>query len=177
MQKKTKISMAALTALMLVILAVNLALGATTDAVNTSLPAANTLATEQVNPDDSIEISPDQIENTDQLRELTPATLEEAERIIYPVRSRFLMWTSEGEHVMWGIYGNGRFTGTDNMGKRCWGIYGKGVFAGFYDGEFFWGKYDNGKWKAQYLFGLETSCGSYVLFPPSAATSENEAAP
>jgi hypothetical protein len=75
-------------------------------------------------------------------------------------------------HIMWGVYGNGRFVGTDNLGKRCWGIYGKGIFAGFYDGEFFWGKYDNGAWKAEYLFGLEHSRGDYVLFPPPAATTD-----
>lgn len=51
--------MAALAALMLAILAVNLAMGATTVVVNIPDTAANTLATEQVNPDDSIEISPD----------------------------------------------------------------------------------------------------------------------
>jgi cell division protein FtsL len=59
MQEKIKISMAALAALMLAILAVNLAMGATTVVVNIPDTAANTLATEQVNPDDSIEISPD----------------------------------------------------------------------------------------------------------------------
>jgi hypothetical protein len=69
------------------------------------------------------------------------------------------------------VYGNGRFVGTDNLGKRCWGIYGRGVFAGFYDGEFFWGKYGNGAWKAQYLFGLENSYGKYVTFPVPAVSS------
>jgi len=59
MQEKIKISMAALAALMLAILAVNLAMGATTVVVNIPDTAANTLATEQVNPDDSIEISQD----------------------------------------------------------------------------------------------------------------------
>ena len=176
MQKKIKIATATLAALMLVILAVNLAMGATITA-NSPAPAANKLATEQTNPDESIVISPEQAENTEQLRELAPATPEEAERNIYPVRSRFLMWTGDGVHVMWGIYGNGRFVGTDNMGKRCWGIYGKGVFAGFYDGEFFWGKYCNGSWKAEYLFGLEYCRGKYVLFSSPAITSDNAASP
>jgi hypothetical protein len=172
MQKKIKISMAAVAALMLVILAVNLAMGAVSN--------ANTIASEAdkvslTNVDDGIVISPEQAEDTAQLRELAPATLEEAESNIYPVRSRFLMWTSDGVHVMWGVYGNGRFVGTDNLGKRCWGIYGKGVFAGFYDGDFFWGKYGNGAWKAEYLFGLDSSRGSYVLFPTPAITSDNAA--
>lgn len=108
---------------------------------------------------------------------MAPATPEEAERSIYPVRRRFLMWTHDGMHIMWGFYGNGRFVGTDNLGKRCWGIYGKGVFAGFYDGEFFWGKYCNGSWKAEYLFGLEYSRGKYVLFPQPAITTESAAVP
>jgi len=175
MQKKIKISIATLAALMLAILAVNLVMGATT-AVNTPTPAANNLeAIEKLDPDDSIIISPEQAENTEQLKELSPATPEDAERSIYPVRRRFLMYTNDGMHIMWGIYGNGRFVGTDNLGKRCWGIYGKGIFAGFYDGEFFWGKYCNGSWKAEYLFGLNHSRGSYVLFPPPAITSDNAA--
>jgi hypothetical protein len=83
------------------------------------------------------------------------------------------MWTDDGVHIMWGVFGNGRFVGTDNLGKRCWGIYGRGIFAGFYDGEFFWGKYENGAWKAQYLFGLENSYGKYVTFPTPVTTSAN----
>lgn len=178
MQKKIKISIAAVTALMLIILAVNLAMGATF-ASTTPVSSANTLEKVSADQNDatSIVISPEQAEDKAQLRELAPATPEEAERSIYPVRRRFLMWTDDGVHVMWGIYGNGRFAGTDNLGKRCWGIYGKGVFAGFYDGEFFWGKYDNGAWKAEYLFGLERSSGSYVLFPPPAITSEDAVSP
>jgi hypothetical protein len=177
MQKKIKISIAAVAALMLVILAVNLAMGATS-AVSTPAPAANAMeAVEKLDSDDSIVISPEQAEDKKQLKELAPETLEEAERSIYPVRRRFLMWTHDGVHIMWGVYGNGRFVGTDNLGKRCWGIYGKGIFAGFYDGEFFWGKYENGVWKAEYLFGLEHSRGKYVLFPPLAITTDNAAVP
>jgi hypothetical protein len=162
---------------MLVVLAVNLVMGATS-AVNTPVSAANTLEEiETINEDNSIVISPEQAEDKEQLKELGPATPEEAERSIYPVRRRFLMWTHDGVHIMWGIYGNGVFVGTDNLSKRCWGIYGKGVFAGFYDGEFFWGKYCNGAWKAEYLFGLEYSRGNYVLFPPPAITSDNAASP
>jgi len=74
---------------------------------------------------------------------------------------------------MWGSYGSGRFVGTDNLGKRCWGIYGKGIFAGFYDGDFFYGKYEKGNWKAQCLFGLENSRGDYKLFPTPTLSAEN----
>ena len=161
MHKKIKISIAAVTALMLVILAVNLAMAATSTA-NTPIPVAN--STEKTNQDGVI-ISAEQAEDKAQLKEIAPATPEEAERNIYPVRTRYIMWTHDGVHIMWGVYGNGRFVGTDNLGKRCWGIYGRGVFAGFYDGEFFWGKYVNGAWKAQYLFGLASSYGKYVTFP------------
>jgi hypothetical protein len=173
MQKKIKISIVTVAALMLVILTVNLAMAATS-AANTPAPAAN--APEAVKPDDSIVISPAQAEDKEQLKAIAPATPEEAESSIYPIRNRFLMWTNDGMHIMWGIYGNGRFVGTDNLGKRCWGIYGRGVFAGFYDGEFFWGKYYNGTWKAEYLFGLEHSQGKYVLFPSLAITG-NAASP
>ena len=169
--------MAAVAALILVILAVNLAMGATSIANNLA-PATNTLeAIEKTDLDDSIVISPEQAEDKEQLKELAPATPEEAERSIYPIRRRFIMWTNNGVHIIWGVYGNGRFVGTDNLGKRCWGIYGKGVFAGFYDGDFFWGKYRNGSWKAEYLFGLENSQGKYVLFPPPAITTDNTAVP
>ncbi|UCF44849.1 MAG: hypothetical protein JSW44_03535 [Candidatus Bathyarchaeota archaeon] len=177
MQKKIKISMAAVAAFMLVILAVNLAIGATSSVSNV-VPAENVQeAIEKIDLDDSIVISPEQAEDKEQLKELAPATLEEAERSIYPIRRRFLMWTYDGVHIMWGVYGNGRFVGTDNLGKRCWGIYGKGIFAGFYDGDFFWGKYCNGTWKAEYLFGLANSRGRYVLFPPPAITTNSSASP
>jgi hypothetical protein len=177
MQKIIKTSIAAFAALMLAILAVNLVMGATT-AVNTPSPAVNNLeAIENLDSDDSIIISSEQAENKEQLKELAPATPEDAESSIYPVRHRFLLYTNDGMHIMWGIYGNGRFVGTDNLGKRCWGIYGKGVFAGFYDGEFFWGKYCNGSWKAEYLFGLNYCCGSYVLFPPMVIASDTAVSP
>ena len=183
MQKKIKISIAAFAALMLAILAVNLVMGATL-AVKAPAPSANALEAveklepdESIAPDNSVIISPEQAEDKEQLKALAPVTIEEAESSIYPVRRRFLLWTNDGVHILWGIYGNGRFVGTDNLGKRCWGIYGKGVFAGFYDGDFFWGKYCNGSWKAEYLFGLDNSRGEYVLFPPLAITTDNAASP
>jgi len=103
--------------------------------------------------------------NVKALKLKVPKTLDEVKLRMVPVRGRYLMWTHDGRHIMWGIYGNGYFTGTDNLGKRAWGIYGKGIFAGFYNGNFFWGKYRNGFWKAEYLFGEERSHGRYVLFP------------
>lgn len=177
MQKIIKISVATFAALILAILVVNLVMGATT-AVNTPSPTVNNLeAIESLTPNDNIIISLEQAENKEQLKELAPATPEDAESSIYPVRRRFILYTNDGLHIMWGIYGNGRFVGTDNLGKRCWGIYGKGVFAGFYDSEFFWGKYCNGSWKAEYLFGLNHCCGSYVLFPPPTITSDTAISP
>ncbi|MBN1358888.1 hypothetical protein JW988_09000 [Candidatus Bathyarchaeota archaeon] len=182
MHKKIKVSMAAVAALILVVLAVNLAMAATFVANTSDIEANNLEAAEKINPDESVTvdesiifddgivISPEQAEDTEQLKELTPESFEEAESSICPVRSRFILYTGNGVHVMWGAYGNGRFVGTDNLGNRCWGIYGKGVFAGFYDGEFFWGRYCNGIWKAQYLFGLNYSRGEYVLFPAPALT-------
>ncbi len=150
MKKEYKIPIAALTILALCILTTNLVLG--------TVPSLDIQKEAESAP------AFDFGDDLEQLRELAPATPEEAEEKICPIRNRFLMWTRSGTHVMWGVYGNGRFAGTDNLQKRCWGIYGKGVFAGFYDGEFFWGRHHNGTWKAQHLFGLRYSCGRYVLF-------------
>ncbi len=101
----------------------------------------------------------------DNLRATVPKTYEETDAQVSSLRTRFLLYTNDGKNVMWGTVGNGHFVGTDNQGKRCWGIYGKGVFAGFYDGEFFWGRYRSGNWKAEGLFGLNYSVGKYILFP------------
>ena len=99
------------------------------------------------------------------LRETVPKTYEETDAQLSTQRTRFLLYTHDGKHVMWGFVGNGYFVGKDNLGKRCWGIYGKGVFAGFYNGEFFWGRYRSGNWKAVGLFGVNSSHGKYILFP------------
>ena len=118
-------------------------------------------------PDETGEVPDVDVDN---LRELVPDTFEETDgRVIQ--RTRFLLYTNDGKYVMWGFVGNGHFVGTDNMGKRCWGIYGNGVFAGFYDGEFFWGKYRCGNWKAEGLFGLNCGSGKYVLFPSPSLTA------
>ncbi len=98
--------------------------------------------------------------------EITEESIGELDNI--KVR-RFLLWTNNGEHIMWGKLGNGYFTGEDNLGKKVWGIYHNGVFAGFYDSEFFQGAYNNnplaGTWEAENLFGEEISYGRFVLFP------------
>jgi hypothetical protein len=102
--------------------------------------------------------------DVEDLKESVPETYEETDSRICQ-RIRFLLYTHDGKHIMWGFVGNGYFVGQDNLGKRCWGIYGKGVFAGFYDGEFFWGKYRYGNWKAMGLFGENYTHGKYILFP------------
>ena len=138
------------------------------DAVKVS-PASVIPAEEQPEIDvveDREEIDDDDLEATDveDLKERVPETYEETDCLIRQ-RTRFLLYTHDGKHIMWGFVGNGYFVGQDNLGKRCWGIYGKGVFAGFYDGEFFWGKYRCGNWKATGLFGENYTHGKYILFP------------
>ena len=111
-------------------------------------------------------VKPEEID-IEKLKELVPETYEEVEAEVLPLprRTRFLMYTHDGKHIMWGYLGNGCFFGQDNLGKRCWGIYGKGIFGGFYGGGFFWGRYRNGQWKAVYLFGEQYTHGEYILFP------------
>jgi hypothetical protein len=99
------------------------------------------------------------------LKEAVPETFEEADDVASTTRHRFLLYTHDGVHVMWGVYGNGHFAGRDNHDVRTWGIYGKGVFAGFYGSEFFYGRYRDGQWNAVDLFGEANTHGSYVLFP------------
>lgn len=167
MKKNYSISLAAISVLLLAIMASNLVMASITD-----LSSAGPLNAQKINTV-AVEIPPEVVDDVAALVELAPETYEEAEASILPVRSRFILWTGNGVHVMWGSYGNGRFVGTDNMGKRCWGIYGKGIFAGFYDGDFFYGKYENGQWKAQYLFGLENARGGYKLFPAPTLTADS----
>jgi hypothetical protein len=190
MHNKAKISAAIVALLLLVTLAVNIAAASTSlpiaasnaVSVKTEISAA-AISPSNINPtatanvqtrtqtDNADEAEPVTANNMEKLRERIPKTFEEADASILPVRNRYLMYTRDGAHIMWGYYGNNIFTGTDNNGKRCWGIYGNGVFAGFYDGEFFWGSYNNGQWKAEYLFGLRYSRGSYVLFPVPTVSS------
>ena len=169
MKKTYSISLAAISALLLAVLASNLVMASTTNSIS-----AEAVNTQKLNSA-TIEIPVEIADNVASLVDLAPETYEEAEASILPVRSRFILWTGNGVHVMWGSYGNGIFVGNDNLGKRCWGIYGKGVFAGFYDGDFFYGKCENGYWKAQYLFGLENSRGEYKLFPVPTLTANSVA--
>ena len=128
--------------------------------------AAGNVEEAQVCEANRLQVSFDDLEamDTDELKQRVPESYVDADaRIIQ--RVRFLLYTHDGTHIMWGFVGNGYFVGQDNLGKSCWGIYGNGVFAGFYDGEFFWGKYRCGNWKAIGLFGENYSFGKYILFP------------
>jgi len=190
MNKKLKISAAAFAVFLLVVLAVNLASASiaipktayNVNVLNTESSAqpiapSNTYPTTSNPPATSPPnlVGPTTAVDVEKLKTEVPKTLQEAEANILPIRTRYLMYTSDGVHIMWGVFGNGRFVGTDNQGKSCWGIYGQGIFAGFYNGEFFWGKYSNiNNWKAEYLFGLRYSEGKYVVFPsPTATASTN----
>ena len=142
--------------------------------INTN-PSPTSIPTTAPSTVDNSKMQPVTTDEVEKLKEQIPKNLQEAESIMPPIRTRYLMYTNNGAHIMWGSLGNGRFIGTDNNGKHCWGIYGQGIFAGFYDGQFFWGKYSNGAWKAEYLFGLRYSQGNYVLFPqvtPTLTTTE-----
>jgi len=143
--------------------------------------ASPTLAvTDEVEQLPTREVAPDAVSPVDveTLRETVPRTYEETDAQVSTQRIRFLLYTHDGKHVMWGFVGNGYFVGQDNMGKRCWGIYGKGVFAGFYDREFFWGRYRGGNWKSEGLFGMNYSLGKYILFPtPNTDATVTESLP
>ncbi len=104
--------------------------------------------------------TPDEVEK---LCRMIPKIYTEAQT--RPLRNKFLMWTYDLRHIMWGQYGDKYFAGTDDLGKRSWGIYGNGFFAGFYDGEIFWGKYSNGIWKAKDLFGEKLTHGRFAIYP------------
>jgi len=118
---------------------------------------------------------PDEVER---LRRMMPEDLKKAESQVRPLTNRYLMWTHNLKHIMWGYYRNGFFVGTDNHGKRSFGIYGNGFFAGFYGEEFFWGRYRSGYWRAENLFGKEKTCGRYVTAPaPVTADTTNGNSP
>ena len=145
--------------------------------IPTVLAATLMLGIMTVNAFDNTLIDTNKITSKDaeELKESIPKTFEETNALIAPIRSRFLLWTHDGRHIMWGFYGNGHFTGIDNLGKRAWGIYGGGYFAGFYDGEMFLGKYRNGYWKAIYLFNEKIYYGRYVTFPAAVPVITAEA--
>jgi len=115
--------------------------------------------------DDTANTNKIPLKDAEKLKAIIPKTFVDADALIAPIRNRFLLWTHDGTHIMWGSYGGGYFSGTDNLGKQAWGIYGKGIFAGFYDGNFFYGMYRNGNWKAIYLFDGKITQGRYVTFP------------
>jgi hypothetical protein len=193
MRKKIVVSMVVVALLLIGIMATSVLASNTTLAKNTDAPKelrANAISVKPNKVDSVQEMSPaavipkveeqpeidaaEEPEETDDdnlegidvnaQRESVPGTYEEADSLICK-RVRFLLYTHDGKHIMWGFVGNGYFVGQDNLGKRCWGIYGNGVFAGFYDGDFFWGKYRCGNWKATGLFGENYTHGKYILFP------------
>ena len=158
---------------LLVLLAIGI-LGTTVLASDLKLANNTNLVEASLTTPESVVNKPDITEqnkleniNIEAIMEKVPETYEEVETEVLPLptRTRFLLYTHDGKHIMWGYVGNGRFFGQDNLGKRCWGIYGKNFFAGFYDGEIFWGRYRSGQWKAVYLFGERYSHGEYILFP------------
>lgn len=118
-----------------------------------------------------------------ELENLVPETYEESLKIIeeaetnansiYPRPFRFILWTNDGENVMWGRFGNGRFIGEDNNGGKAWGLYYNGLFIGFYENDGYtepfigkyWKRWYFGKWKAEGLFGLDESYGGLITFP------------
>jgi hypothetical protein len=196
MRKKIFVSMVVV-ALLLIgvmatsVLASNVNLARNTNVSNKLAATANSVTAESLGPVREISpatVTPKQVEKLPEidvaeeleeidgenlevgyLKEMVPKTYEEADARIC-LRTRFLLYTHDGKHIMWGFVGNGYFVGLDNLGKRCWGIYGNGVFAGFYDGDFFWGKYRCGNWKAEGLFGENYAHGKYILFPTTNIT-------
>jgi len=83
----------------------------------------------------------------------------------YDGPQRFILWSHDGENVMWGTYGNGYFEGETSNGDEVWGIYQDHKFAGFKGDDFFFGKLWNGRWVAEGLFSNGYEYGNYELFP------------
>ena len=183
MRKKIVISIVVVALLLIGIMATSvlasdIKLAKNTEVSKELLPTAESVTPEKLDPVREISppsVIPDEVEElleidaVEELEESVPGTYEETDSRICQ-RTRFLLYTHDGKYIMWGFVGNGHFVGKDNLGKRCWGIYGKGVFAGFYDGEFFWGKYRCGNWKAVGLFGENYTHGKYILFPTTNIT-------
>ena len=93
-----------------------------------------------------------------------PESYESTLDIIAQNENRFILWTHDGENIMWGTYGNNHFTAEDNNGEKVWGVYNNGFFAGVYGDQFFYGKYGRNQWKAYGLFGEKRSFGGFKLF-------------
>lgn len=185
MFKKTKIIIAAFAVLSMTVLMVSLVTAALPTAKSqvpqvASVTSSNSSSSNLATPTPSSNTqsssatsspAPTEPSAIEKFKAQVPKTLEEAQAAI-PIKTRYISYTSDGAHVVWGFQGHGNFTGTDNNGKQLWGIYGQGICAGFYDGKFFWGQYSNdGSWKAQYLFGLNNSSGKYVVFPLAIAAT------
>ncbi len=60
--------------------------------------------------------------------------------------------------------GYGYFIGKDDQGKTAWGVFGKRLFVGVYDDKPFDGKWNDNKWTANGLFGLDKATGGFVTF-------------
>ncbi len=122
------------------------------------------------------------MENSDEVynavKSYLPASYEEIESSLQnTLTRRFILWTHDGVHVMWGKYGKHVFVGEDNEGVKVWGIYHKGFFAGFYGDEFFHGRYNNHRWKAVGLFGENVSYGGFLTFPRSPRSNSFDVTP
>jgi hypothetical protein len=138
--------------------------------LTSALPAAN-VSKRPINTDAVVStVLPAEVER---LKQELPNTLADVEAKMLPLRGRFLMWTHDLQHIMWGRFGANHFVGVDNLGKTAWGIYGRGYFAGFYDGQFFWGKYGGQRWYAENLFGMRSAYGKYVTYPVLPTTASN----
>ncbi len=113
------------------------------------------------------------IENDELIITPDSSSSEEVTKIDgYRGTRRFLMYTQDGRNILWGTLRNGYFLAQDNEGNDAWGVYQGGKFVGFYEEEedsvfYFHGYYRKGYWKAQNLFGEESSYGKYVIFPNS----------
>ncbi len=104
---------------------------------------------------------------------------------------KFIMWTDDGENIMWGTYrlnsvkqcnddstgcvisnyATGTFKAIDNSGRRSTGTFTKDSFKGYYIGKNkeysvpFSGTFDQeGNWKARGLFGKQETSGQYKFF-------------
>jgi hypothetical protein len=127
------------------------------------------------------------------LHPLVPQTYEEAKANIIAYNGKYILWTIDGSHIMWGEFGYqtskcgnsecdptksyclmkcsgegyGYFIGQDDLGNEAWGVFNKRNFAGIYNGEPFSGNWNEKKWTASGLFGLDKASGSYVTFKPT----------
>lgn len=124
---------------------------------------------ENIDPDQLKEFRTRQIQILEEFKDaVVIPNIEEIRTELEDVKGRFIMYTHDGMHILWGNIGNGHFVGQDDTGAEIWGIYENHKFAGFKDGELFYGSYRGGHkggfWKAFNLYD-EESFGRFVLFP------------